>query len=78
MPNETPPEVEQQILGMTAQYQTRSYARMADQLKLVRVGVWAAAVRALWSRHGLATRFTRLLWLERKGAEGGVVLTERL
>jgi transposase InsO family protein len=78
MPNQTPPEVEQQILAMTEQYPTHSYARLADQLKLVGVGVSAAAVRAVWTRHGLATRFARLLWLERKSAEGGVVLTERL
>lgn len=78
MPNQTPPELEQQILAMTEQYPTYSYLRLADQLKLVGVGVSAAAVRYVWQRHGLATRFARLLWLERRSAEGGLVLTERL
>lgn len=66
MPNQTPPELERQILGMTEQYPTYSYLRLADQLKLVGVGVSAAAVRYVWQRHGLATRFARLLWLERR------------
>lgn len=78
MPNQTPPELERQVLAMTEQYPTYSYLRLADQLKLVGVGVTAATVRAVWQRHGLATRFARLLWLERRSAEGGVVLTERL
>jgi len=78
MPNQTPPELERQILAMTEQYPTYSYLRLADQLKLVGVGVSAAAVRYVWQRHGLATRFARLLWLERRSAEGGVILTERL
>lgn len=42
------------------------------------VGVSAAAVRYVWQRQGLTTRLARLLWLERRSAEGGVVLTERL
>lgn len=78
MPNQTPPELERQILTMTEQYPTYSYLRLADQLKLVGVGVSAAAVRSVWQRHGLSTRFAKLLWLERKAAEGGVVLTEQL
>jgi len=78
MPNQTPPELERQILTMTEQYPTYSYLRLADQLKLVGVSVSAGAVRAVWQRHGLATRFARLLWLERRSAEGGLVLTERL
>lgn len=78
MPNQTPPELERQILAMTEQYPTYSYVRLADQLKLVGVGASIAAVRYVWQRHGLSTRFARLLWLERRSAEGGVVLTERL
>ncbi len=78
MPNQIPPELERQILAMTEQYPTYSYLRLADQLKLVGVGVSAAAVQYAWQRHGLSTRFARLLWLERKAAEGGVVLAERL
>jgi transposase InsO family protein len=78
MPNQTPPELERQILAMTEQYPTYSYVRLADQLKLVGIGASVAAVRYVWQRHGLTTRFARLLWLERRSAEGGVILTERL
>ncbi len=78
MPNQTPPELERQILAMTEQYPTYSYVRLADQLKLVGIGVSAAAVRYVWQRQGLTTRFARLLWLERRSAEGGIILTERL
>lgn len=63
---------------MTEQYPTASSLRVADQLKLVGVGVSAAAVRAVWQRHGVSTRFARLRWLERRSAEGGVLLTARL
>ncbi len=78
MPNQTPPELERQILQMTEQYPTYSYVRVANQLKLVGIGASPAAVRYVWQRQGLATRFSRLLWLERRSAEGGVILTERL
>ncbi len=78
MPNQTPPELERHILAMMEQCPTYSYARLANQLKLVGVRVSTAAVRAVWERHGLTTRFARLLWLERGNAESGVVLTERL
>ncbi|MBI4445786.1 MAG: helix-turn-helix domain-containing protein, partial [Acidobacteria bacterium] len=51
MPNQTPPELERQILEMTEQFPTYSYVRIAGQLRLTGVGVSAAAVRAVWQRH---------------------------
>ena len=50
-PNQTPPELEAQILKMTGRYPTYSYLRISDQLKLVGVGVWPSTVR----RSGSAT-----------------------
>ena len=44
MPNQTPPELERQILEMTTQFPTYSYVRIAGQLRLTGVGVSAAAV----------------------------------
>jgi hypothetical protein len=35
MPNQTPPELEKQILDMTAQYPTYSYLRISQQLRLI-------------------------------------------
>ncbi len=78
MPNQTPPELERQILAMTEPYPRYSYFSPADQVKLVGIGVSAAAVRYLWQRHRFPTRFARLFWLERRSAEGGLVLTESL
>ncbi len=76
MPNQTPPELEKRILEMTEQFPTYSYLRISQQLRLVGVGVSPSAVRYVWGRHGLVVRYQRLLWLERKTAERGGVLTE--
>ena len=78
MPNQTPPELERQILEMTTQFPTYSYVRIAGQLRLTGVGVSAAAVRAVWQRHGLTLRIQRLLWLEQKTAASGGVLSEAM
>jgi transposase InsO family protein len=77
MPNQTPPELETQILEMTERYPTYSYLRISDQLKLVGVGVSPSTVRAVRQRHGLTLRIHRLLWLEQKTAAQGGILTER-
>lgn len=77
MPNQTPPELEAQILEMTERYPTYSYLRISDQLKLVGIGVSPSTVRAVWQRFGLTLRIHRLLWLEQKTAAQGGILTER-
>lgn len=76
MPNQTPPELEAKILEVTERYPAYSYIRISQQLKLVGIGASPAAVRGVWQRHGLVVRYQRLLWLERKSAELGGVLTE--
>jgi len=76
MPNQTPPEVERQILEMTERYPTASYVRISQHLRLVGVGVTPSAVRYVWQRQGLTLRYQRLLWLERKVAQTGGGLTE--
>lgn len=47
-----------------------------QQLRLVGIGVSPSAVRGVWQRYGLVVRYQCLLWLERKTAERGGVLTE--
>jgi len=76
MPNETPPELAEKILEMTAKYPTYSYVRISQQLRLVGVGVSPPAVRGVWQRQGLTLRYQRLLWLEQKTAAEGGVLTD--
>jgi transposase InsO family protein len=78
MPNETPPELVARILEMTAEYPTFSYVRISEQLKLVGVPASAAAVRGVWTREGLLKRYDRLLWVERRAAEAGGPLTDRV
>jgi transposase len=77
MPNQTPPEIERQILEMTVQFPTYSYLRISGQLRLIGVGVSPSTVRVVWQRHGLTLKIQRLLWLEQKTAAEGGVLTER-
>ena len=78
MPNETPPELANQILTMTREYPTYSYVKIADQLKLIGVPATANQVRGVWLRQGLVKRYDRLLWLEREAAATGGPLTERV
>lgn len=78
MPNQTPPELEAQILAMTREYPTTSYVKIADQLKLIGVPATANQVRGVWLRHGLVKAYDRLLWLEREAAASGGPLTERV
>ncbi|MGH2626538.1 MAG: helix-turn-helix domain-containing protein [Anaerolineales bacterium] len=75
MPNQTPPELEARILEMTERYPTMSYLRLAQQLRLVGVGVSPSTVRSVWQRHGLTLRYQRLLWLEQKVADQGLTLS---
>ena len=56
MPNETPPELVEKILEMTARYPTYSYVRISQQLRLVGIGVSPPAVRGVWQRQGLTLR----------------------
>jgi hypothetical protein len=76
MPNQTPPELEAQILEMTERYPSYSYLRISDQWKLIGIGVSPSTVRMVWQRHGLTLRIQRLLWLEQKAAASGGILTE--
>jgi len=78
MPNQTPPELEAQILRMTQEYPTTGYVKLADQLKLIGVPAAASQVRGVWLRHGLLKKYDRLLWLEREAAATGGPLTERV
>lgn len=78
MPNQTPPELEAQILAMTREYPIYSYVKIADQLKLIGVPASASAVRGVWVRMGLLKKYDRLLWLEREAAASGGPLTERV
>jgi hypothetical protein len=72
MPNQTPPELEQQILAMTEQYPTGSYLRLAAQFKRNGVQITAGMVRYVWDRNGLNTRVSRLHWMKHRNAANTV------
>lgn len=65
MPNQTPPDLEQQILEMTARHPTNSYLAISNRLRLTGVGVTPSAVRGVWRRHGLLRSSDRLAWRQR-------------
>lgn len=72
MPNQTPPELEQQILTMTAQYPAGSYLRLATLFKETGLQITAGMVRYVWERNGLNTRLSRLHWMkQRNGVNKG-------
>lgn len=77
MPNQTPPELEQQILAMTEQYPTGSYLRLAAQFKRNGVQITAGMVRYVWDRNGLNTRVSRLHWMKQRNAANTVRGAER-
>jgi hypothetical protein len=63
---------------MTTEYPTYSYAQIANQLKLMGVPATANQVPGGWLRQGILERYDRLLWLERRAAETGGPLTDRV
>ena len=62
MPNQTPLELEQRILEMTARQPNNSYVAISNRLRLTGIGVTPSAVRGVWRRHGLSLRSDRLAW----------------
>jgi hypothetical protein len=65
MPNQTPPELEQRILEMTARHPNNSYVAIGTRLRLTGIGVTASAVRGVWRRHRLLRSTDRLAWRQR-------------
>ena len=69
MPNQTPPELVEPILNMTARYPTYSYIRVSAKLRASGCQVVPSTVRAVWKQQGLNSCLERLLWLQdRDGA----------
>lgn len=77
MPNETPPEIVEKILGMTRRHPSYSYNRIANELQLEGVGISGTGVRKVWARHELTKKLDRYLWLEQESREGRGTMTEK-
>jgi len=66
MPNQTPAELVEPILNMTARYPTYSYIRVSAKLRGSGCDVLPSTVRAVWKLRGLSSCLDRLRWLEKK------------
>ena len=66
MPNQTPPELVEPILNMTARYPSYSYIRVSAKLRATGCQVVPSTVRAVWKQQGLNSCLERLLWLQKR------------
>jgi len=66
MPNQTPVELVEPILNMTARYPTYSYIRISAKLRAAGLEVLPSTVRAVWKQQGLNSCIERLRWLQGK------------
>ena len=66
MPNQTPPELVEPILNMTARYPTYSYIRISAKLRAGGCEVLPSTVRAVWKQQELNCCIERLRWLEKR------------
>ncbi len=66
MPNQTPLELVEPILNMSARYPTYSYIRVSAKLRASGCEVLPSTVRAVWKQRGLSSCLERLRWLEKK------------
>lgn len=64
MPNQTPAELIEPILRMTARYPTYSYIRISAKLRASDCDVLPSTVRAVWEQRGLTSCKGRIQWLK--------------
>ena len=74
-PMTTPPEVVEKVLALSAGHPMWGCVRLSHQLKLQGVSVSSPTIQNLLIKHGLASRYERLLKLEEKAAKEKLPLT---
>lgn len=74
--NRTAPEIEEAIVELAVQEPALGQVRVSNELRRRGLQLSPAGVRSVWLRHDLETFKKRLVALEKKVAEEGVVLTE--
>lgn len=74
-PQTTPPEVVEQILALCLQHPAWGCVRLSDHLKLAGISVSSPTVQSILIKHGLASRYDRLLRLESEAAQHAIELT---
>jgi transposase InsO family protein len=75
-PNRVAPEVEQKILDYALAFPTHGPQRVSNELRLAGTEVGPSGVRGVWSRHGIETRYKRLMRLEQHAQGDTIVLSE--
>lgn len=68
-PNRLAPEIEAQVLNYCLGHPTHGAQRAANELRLSGCEVTPSRVREVWLRHDLATRYKRLMRLERENRD---------
>lgn len=74
--NRVESDTEQSVLDFAIEYPAYGQARASNELRKRGIFVSASGVRSVWVRHDLENFKKRLLALEKKSAEEGLVLTE--
>lgn len=74
-PMTTPPEVVERILTLSAEHPMWGCTRLSQQLKLSGVSVSSPTIQNILTKHGLASRYARLLQLEERAAKEKIPLT---
>ena len=75
-PNRVAPEVEEKILEYSLAYPTHGAQRVSNELRLAGTEVGPSGVRGVWLRHGIETRYKRLMRLEQHAQGDTVVLSD--
>jgi hypothetical protein len=75
-PNRVAPEVEQKILDYALTFPTHGSQRVSNELRLAGVEVGPTGVRGVWARHGIETRYKRLMRLEQHAQGDTVMLSD--
>ena len=75
--NRCAPELETRVVELAIELPAYGQVRIANELRKEGKIISPAGVRTVWLRNGLETMKKRLLALEKKVAEQGLILTER-
>ena len=75
-PNRVAPEIEQKILDYALSFPTHGPQRVSNELRLSGTEVSPTGVRGVWLRHGIETRYKRLMRLEQHAQGDTIVLSD--
>lgn len=70
------PETEQKILDYALAFPTHGAQRVSNELRLAGTEVGPSGVRGVWLRHGIETRYKRLMRLEQHAQGDTVILSD--